>query len=93
LFGDEIPYHSAVLINEFKEKENIIKIQADIIVHRETQKAIIIGERGTMIREIGIQARQDIEAFVGQKVFLELFVKVRPKWRDNDSQLKEYGYQ
>ena len=93
LFGDEIPYHSAVLINEFKEKENIIKIQADIIVHRETQKAIIIGERGSMIREIGIQARQDIEAFVGQKVFLELFVKVRPKWRDNDQQLKEYGYQ
>ncbi|MBU6262015.1 MAG: GTPase Era [Bacteroidetes bacterium] len=93
LFGDEIPYHSAVLINEFKEKENIIKIQADIIVHRETQKAIIIGERGSMIREIGIQARQDIEAFVGQKVFLELFVKVRPKWRDNDSQLREYGYQ
>jgi len=93
LYGDEIPYHSAVLINEFKEKEKIIKIQADIIVHRETQKAIIIGERGTMIREIGIQARQDIEAFVGQKVFLELFVKVRPKWRDNDNQLKEYGYQ
>ena len=82
-----------MLINEFKEKENIIKIQADIIVHRETQKAIIIGERGSMIREIGIQARQDIEAFVGQKVFLELFVKVRPKWRDNDQQLKEYGYQ
>ena len=82
-----------MLINEFKEKENIIKIQADIIVHRETQKAIIIGERGSMIREIGIQARQDIEAFVGQKVFLELFVKVRPKWRDNDNQLKEYGYQ
>jgi GTP-binding protein Era len=93
LYGDEIPYHSAVLINEFKEKEHIIKIQADIIVHRETQKAIIIGERGSMIREIGIQARQDIEAFVGQKVFLELFVKVRPKWRDNDNQLKEYGYQ
>ena len=93
LFGDEIPYHSAVLINEFKEKENIIKIQADIIVHRETQKVIIIGERGSMIREIGIQARQDIEAFVGQKVFLELFVKVRPKWRDNDNQLREYGYQ
>jgi GTP-binding protein Era len=93
LYGDEIPYHTAVLINEFKEKENIVKIQADIIVHRETQKAIIIGERGSMIREIGIQARQDIEAFVGQKVFLELFVKVRPKWRDNDQQLKEYGYQ
>lgn len=93
LFEDEIPYHTAVLINEFKEKENIIKIQADIIVQRETQKAILIGERGKMIKAIGTNARKDIEAFVQQKVFLELFVKVRPKWRDNDLQLKEYGYQ
>jgi GTP-binding protein Era len=93
LFADEIPYHSAVLVNEYKDKGNIIKIQADIIVHRETQKAIIIGEKGTMIRQIGIQARKDIEAFVQKKIFLELFVKVRPKWRDNDLQLKEYGYQ
>ena len=93
LFADEIPYHSAVLVNEYKDKGNIIKIQADIIVHRETQKAIIIGEKGMMIRQIGIQARKDIEAFVQKKIFLELFVKVRPKWRDNDLQLKEYGYQ
>jgi len=93
LFADEIPYHTAVLVNEYKDKGNIVKIQADIIVHRETQKAIIIGEKGSMIRQIGIHARKDIEAFVQKKIFLELFVKVRPKWRDNDLQLKEYGYQ
>lgn len=93
LFGDEIPYHTAVMVNEFKEKESLVKIQADIIVNRETQKAIIIGEKGKMIRAIGMAARKDIEVFIGQKVFLELFVKVRPKWRDNDLHLKEYGYQ
>lgn len=93
LFSDEIPYHTAILVNEFKEKEKLVKIQADIIVHRETQKAIIIGDKGKMIRQIGMDARRDIEAFLQQKVFLELFVKVRPKWRDNDLQLKEYGYQ
>lgn len=92
LFGDEIPYHTAVMINEFKEKESLVKIQADIIVQRETQKAIIIGDKGKMIKQIGMAARADIEQFIGQKVFLELFVKVRPKWRDNDMQLKEYGY-
>ncbi len=93
LFGDEIPYHTAVMVNEFKEKETLVKIQADIIVQRETQKAIIIGERGKMIRQIGMEARKDIEAFIGQKIFLELFVKVRPKWRDSENQLREYGYQ
>lgn len=93
LFGDEIPYHTAVMVNEFKEKESLVKIQADIIVNRETQKAIIIGERGKMIRQIGMDARKDIEEFIQQKVFLELFVKVRPKWRDNENQLREYGYQ
>lgn len=81
-----------MLINEFKEREDIVKIQADIIVQRDTQKSIIIGEKGKMIREIGILARADIEQFIGTKVFLELFVKVRPKWRDNDLHLREYGY-
>ena len=92
LYQDEIPYHVAILVNEFKEKESLVKIQADIIVHRETQKAIIIGDKGSMVKQVGILARQDIEKFIGQKVFLELFVKVRPKWRDNDLQLREYGY-
>ena len=92
LLGDEIPYHATVLVNEFKEKETLIKIQADIIVQRETQKVILIGEGGKMIKQIGSLARTDIEAFLGRKVFLELFVKVRPKWRDNELFLKEYGY-
>jgi GTP-binding protein Era len=92
LFEEEIPYHSTVVVNEFKQKSTLIKIRAEIIVQRESQKAIIIGERGKMIKQIGTMARGDIEAFLDQKIFLELFVKVRPKWRDNETFLKEYGY-
>jgi GTPase len=92
LYGEEIPYHATVLVQEFKEKTTLIKIAAEIIVQRETQKGIILGEGGKMIKRLGTDARKDIETFLGQKVFLELFVKVRPKWRDNDVQLKEYGY-
>lgn len=90
--SDEIPYQTAVLVNEFKEKSTLVKIVADIIVQRETQKAIVIGDKGSMIKKIGTEARKDIEEFLQQKVFLELFVKVKPKWRENDLQLKEYGY-
>jgi GTP-binding protein Era len=92
LAEDEIPYHTAVLVREYKEKTTLVKIVADIIVHRETQKAILIGDKGSMIKRIGSEARKDIEAFIQQKVFLELFVKVKPKWRENEMQLKEYGY-
>lgn len=92
LLSDELPYHTAVLVREFREKTTLVKIVADIIVQRETQKAIILGEKGTMIKKIGTEARLAIEAFLQQKVFLELFVKVKPKWRENDLQLKEYGY-
>lgn len=92
LFGDEIPYHTTVVVNEFKEKTTLIKIQADIIVQRESQKAIILGEGGKMIKQVGSLARKDIEEFLGQKIFLELFVKVKNKWRDDDLKLKEYGY-
>jgi GTP-binding protein Era len=92
LYGDEIPYHTTVLVQEFKEKTTLTKIGADIIVQRETQKGIILGEGGSMIKKLGSSARKDIEEFIGRKVFLELFVKVRPKWRDNEMQLKEYGY-
>ena len=92
LYEEELPYHATVLVQEFKEKTGLIKISADIIVHRETQKGIILGEGGKMIKKLGTLARQDIEAFVGSKVFLELYVKVRPKWRDNDTLLREYGY-
>ncbi len=92
LYQDEIPYHTAVLITEFKEKQTLTKISADIILQRETQKGIVLGEGGQMIKRLGTEARKDIEQFIDRKVFLELFVKVRPKWRDNELQLKEYGY-
>ena len=92
LFEEEIPYHTTVLVHEFKQKTSLVKIGANIIVQRETQKSIIIGEGGRMIKKIGTEARKDIEQFLGQKVFLELFVKVRPKWRENENFLKEYGY-
>jgi len=92
LFEEEIPYQTAVMVTEFKEKTTLIKISADIIVQRETQKGILLGEKGSMIKKLGTEARKDIEKFIGQKVFLELFVKVKPRWRENELQLKEYGY-
>jgi len=92
LYEEEIPYHTTVIVQEFKEKTTLIKIRAEIIVQRETQKGIILGEGGKMIKKLGTVAREDIEKFVGRKVFLELFVKVRERWRDNDLYLKEYGY-
>jgi GTP-binding protein Era len=92
LLSDELPYQTAVLVREFKEKSTLVKIVADIIVQRETQKAILLGEKGSMIKKIGTEARKEIEKFLQQKVFLELFVKVKPKWRENEMQLKEYGY-
>jgi len=92
LYQDEIPYHATVLVQEYKEKTTLTKISADIILQRETQKGIVLGEGGKMIKQLGTMARKDIEEFIGRKVFLELFVKVRPKWRDNELQLKEYGY-
>ena len=92
LFGDEIPYQATVVVNEFKEKTTLTKITADIIVQRESQKAIMLGEGGKMIKRLGTESRKSIEEFLQQKVFLELFIKVRDKWRDNDTWLKEYGY-
>jgi len=92
LFSEEIPYQTAVIINEFKEKESLIKIQADIVVQRESQKAILLGEGGKMIKKLGTMARTEIELFLQRKIFLELFIKVRPKWRDSDMHLKEFGY-
>jgi GTPase len=92
LYHEELPYHTTVVVQEYKEKTTLTKIRAEIIVQRDTQKGIILGEGGSMIKQLGTLARKDIEAFIGGKVFLELFVKVRPKWRDNELFLREYGY-
>ncbi|MFS8083314.1 MAG: GTPase Era [Ginsengibacter sp.] len=92
LYQEEIPYHATVLVQEFTEKSTLIKIRADIILQRETQKGIVLGHGGQMIKKLGTLARKEIEEFLNRKVFLELFVKVRPKWRDSELYLKEYGY-
>jgi len=92
LFEEEIPYQTTVLVQEFKEKTTLVKIRAEIIVHRETQKAIILGEGGKMIKQLGTESRREIEKFLGQKIFLELFVKVREKWREREDYLREFGY-
>jgi GTPase len=70
----------------------VTKIRADILVNSEKQKMIMLGTGGSMIKKLGMQSRESIEKFLDKKVFLELFVKVRPKWRENDTYLKEYGY-
>lgn len=92
LFSQELPYQTAVLVNSYKDEPKILKIEADIIVQRESQRGIIIGAGGKMIKRLGMDSRMDIEKFVGKKVFLKLFVKIRPHWRDSDFKLKEYGY-
>jgi GTP-binding protein Era len=92
LYEEEIPYHAAVLVQAFEEKTTLNVIKADIIVSRETQKMILLGKGGSMIKQLGINSRKVIEEFLQKKVHLELFVKVRPKWRDNENYLREYGY-
>lgn len=89
----EIPYSVAVIVEEFKERsENLTYISANIFVERDTQKAIILGHQGSMIKQIGQQARGEIEQLVGSRVYLELWVKVRKKWRKDEKQLRRLGY-
>ncbi len=91
---DEIPHGVAVEIDSFKERKNqdMIDIRATIICERDSHKGIIIGKNGRKLKGIGKSAREDIESLLGVKVFLELWVKVRPGWRDSDTFLKNFGY-
>ncbi len=88
---EEIPYSSGVVIESFKEEDGLMRIQAVIFVERDGQKGILIGKGGAMLKTIGTEARQQIEAFLGAKVFLGLFVKVRESWRENEGILSEMG--
>ncbi|MCX7861442.1 MAG: GTPase Era [Bacteroidales bacterium] len=92
LYKQEIPYSTEVVIDSFIEEENLTKIFATIYVLRESQKAIIIGEKGKAIKELGIEARQEIEKFLQTKVYLELRVKVLKNWRNDIKWLKRLGY-
>ena len=93
LYDKEIPYAVEVITESFKEEEKIIRIQAVILVERETQKGIIIGHKGEQLKKVGIAARKDLTSFFGKKIHIELFVKVQKNWRSNPKQLKRFGYQ
>ena len=88
----EIPYSSQIEIEHYEETEHLIRIRAIIIVERDSQKGIIIGKGGEMLKKIGRQARIDIQKFIDKKVFLETFVKVDKDWRSSEAKLKKYGY-
>ncbi len=92
-YDKEIPYSVEVEVEQFKEEEKIIRIGAVIFVERDSQKGIIIGKAGKSIRQVGTDARKDLEKFFGKQVYLELFVKVDKDWRQKDSRLKHYGYE
>lgn len=91
-YRQEIPYSTEVIITEFKEKEDIIVIRAEIIVERKSQKGILIGEKGSMLKKVGSQARRDLEEFFGKQIFLEQHVRVEPDWRSKENKLRQYGY-
>lgn len=94
LTRDEIPYSTAVMVESFVERPNgVVAISAAICLERATQKGIVIGKRGDMLKRIGSQARQDIERLLGTRVFLELFVKIEENWSERTSKLREFGYE
>ena len=92
-YDKEIPYSCEIAIESYKEEPTIDRISATIYVARNSQKGIIIGHKGEKLKKVGQAARHDLEAFLQKKVFLELYVKVQEDWRNNDSQLKRFGYE
>lgn len=92
-YKKEIPYSVEVIVNSFKEDEKIIRTQVDILVERDSQKGIIIGDKGAALKRVGTMARKEMEAFFKKQIYLELFVKVDKDWRNNEKRLKNFGYQ
>lgn len=93
LTGDELPYTSTVLIDEFKEEGALRRIAATIVVEREAHKGMVIGDKGERLKRIGTEARVELERLLDGKVFLELWVKVRSGWADDEARLRSYGYE
>lgn len=92
-YDKEVPYSVEVVVESFKEDKKMIHINAVIYVERDSQKGIIIGQGGKMLKKVGTDARKDIESFFDKKVFLELYVKVEKDWRNKENKLKDFGYQ
>jgi len=93
LVGDEIPYSTSVVVDQFKQEDGVQKIYATILVEKPNQKAIIIGKKGEKLKQIATQARKDMELLLGEKVYLEVWVKVKSGWADNESVLRNLGYE
>ncbi|MDJ1469484.1 GTPase Era [Cytophagaceae bacterium DM2B3-1] len=91
-YDKEVPYSCEVVITSFKDKKDILVIQAEIMVERTSQRAILLGHKGENIKKVGMQARKDMEEFFGRKVFLETFVKVEADWRSRENTLRRFGY-
>ena len=92
LLDEEIPHGTAVVIEEFREKKDLLSVRAEIFCEKESHKRIIIGKNGAMLKKIGSYAREDAEKIFGVKVFLDLWVKVKENWRDRPSLVAEFGY-
>jgi GTP-binding protein Era len=92
LYEDEVPYSLEVSTLLFKEDEKIIRLSCEIVVERDSQKRIIIGNKGDAIKRLGTNARKDLETFFGKQIYIELFVKVRDDWRNNKNMLRQFGY-
>ncbi len=91
-YDQEVPYSVEIEVEEFKEEKDIIRIRSIIYVARDSQKGILIGKGGSMLKIVGSESRKDLEQFFGKKIYLELYVKVNKDWRDDDKQLKKFGY-
>ena len=91
-YDKEVPYSTEVIVEKFEEKEKSIHIMAVIYVERDSQKGIIIGRQGTRLKKVGTEARKDLEKFFDKSIYLELFVKVEPNWRNRDNKLRAFGY-
>jgi GTP-binding protein Era len=93
LTGDELPYTSTVVIDKFEEEGELRRISASIVVERDAHKGMVIGNGGERLKRIGSEARQELESLMQGKVFLELWVKVRSGWADDEAHLRSYGYE
>ena len=93
LTGDELPYTSTVIIDKYEQEGNLRKIAATIVVERDGHKGMIIGDKGEKLKRMGTEARHELEALTGNKVFLEIWVKVRSGWADNEDRVKSFGYE
>ena len=93
LTGDELPYTSTVIIDQYQEEGALRRIAATIVVERDSHKGMVIGEKGEKLKRIGTEARQELEALTGCKVFLEIWVKVRSGWADDDARVRSFGYE